>query len=110
MAKNTGSRVLFAILVAPCALLCLLSVISFASFAAMHNEIIGKLDHEKDYCVLFNKDGGTTTDDDGNDVVILKSDGNGPCLLVIWGEVTVCFASILLGVLFVVKALIGLKA
>lgn len=99
-------------MVFPCILLCIISVVSFSTFAYTHNKIRDKAregDSRENYCILFVKSKGEREDGDKKyHAVELGNDG--PCAFAIWGQVTVCFASILLGILFTVKALAGINA
>ena len=113
--KNAGSRVFYGLMVFPCVMLCIISVISFSTFAYEHNRVksdVKKADERlgiprRDYCILYAESLGDI-DHDKKDEIELGNDG--PCAFAIWGEVTVCFVSILLGTLYVVKALIGINA
>ena len=115
MAKNAGSRVFFGLMVILCVFLCIISLISFSTFVAEHNKIKKEVsDFDKrqrvsrqQYCILFAESLGDV-DKDGKREIELGADG--PCVFAIWGEVTVCFFSVALGTLLVVKALIGLNA
>ena len=112
MAKNAGSRVFFVLMVLPCILLCIISVVSFSTFAYTHNKIRDKAreggSREK-YCILFVKNKGEKEHGQEKYQKVELGD-DGPCAFAIWGQVTVCFASVLLGILFTVKALIGINA
>ena len=96
-----------------CVFLCIISLISFSTFAAEHNKIKKEMsDFDKrqrasrqQYCILFAESLGDV-DKDGK----IELGADGPCVFAIWGEVTVCFFSVALGTLLVVKALIGLNA
>lgn len=105
MVNNGGSRVFHGVMVVPCAILCLVAVISFGSFADIHNKIRNKIQDERghnvDYCILF-------TNPAYNKTLVLGDDG--PCVTSIWGGVCVCLASIVIGVAFVLKAVIGVPA
>ena len=108
MARNVGSRVFHGFMVVPCAFICLMAVISFGSFANIHDQIRNgeKDEHgESDdtYCILFTNSRGKRS---GH--VRLGKDG--PCVFSIWGEVGVCLVSIVIGVVFVLKAVIGVPA
>ena len=111
MVKNSGSRFFFGLMVIPCVILCFISVVSFATFAAEHAEIKSKVregNSRADYCILFSKnDGEVERHGKTYQNIILGEDG--PCAFAIWGQVTVCFVSILLGTLYTVKALVGVK-
>ena len=105
MVKNAGSRVFHGIMVVPCALLCLLAVISFSSFAYQHDKIRDEMHNAwKDtgvtprYCILF-------TEHAVGKNVTLSDDHT--CVFAIWGEVALSFIALLLGMLFIVKAIIG---
>lgn len=109
MVKNTGSRVFHGVMVVPCAILCLISIISFSSFATVNDKIRRAVlndDHYWDsrYCILFADSGGKDTDQ------YVLNDDKTTCIVAIWGEVSVTFLSLLLGLLFAVKALIGVTA
>lgn len=98
-----------------CVLLCIISIISFSTFAAEHNKIkkdVVEFDRKQgssrqDYCILYAESLGDV-DHDNRDEIELGSDG--PCAFAIWGQVTVCFVSVLLGTLFTVKAVVGINA
>ena len=111
MVKNGGSRFFFGLMVIPCVILCFISVVSFGTFAAEHNKIKSKVRERGwrgDYCILFAKNEGEFKKGDTTYQDILLGE-DGPCAFAIWGQVTVCFASILLGTLYTVKALVGVK-
>ena len=111
MVKNGGSRFFFGLMVIPCVILCFISVVSFSTFAAENNKIKSKVrerDSGGDYCILFAKNEGEFKRGDKTYQDILLGE-DGPCAFAIWGQVTVCFASILLGTLYTVKALVGVK-
>lgn len=103
MVKNTGSRVFHFSMVVACAIICLVAIISFGSFATEHQEIRRKYDGRDKHCILFTDSAGKNTS------TALLSDGQS-CMFAIWGEVSVCFLALILGVMFVVKALIGANA
>ena len=115
MAKNAGSRVFFGFMVVFCVLLCIISIISFSTFAAEHNKIkkdMREFDRQygtfrQDYCILYAENLGDV-DHDNRDEIELGNDG--PCAFAIWGQVTVCFVSVLLGILFTIKAVVGINA
>ena len=108
MVKHAGSRVFHGVMVVPCAVLCLVAIISFGTFASKHNEIGKKLDKaEQKYpdvhsnrCILF----ATTK---YNSVFL---SGGRACVVAIWSEVFVALLALLLGVVFSVKVAIGVNA
>ena len=112
--KNAGSRLFHGVMVVPCAVLCLIAIISFGTFASTHDKIRKESDkferHHPEYrlnrCILFAKSG---VDPITKKEAVFLSEGHA-CVLAIWGEVFVAFLALLLGVVFVVKAAIGLKA
>ena len=114
MAKKPGSRVFHGVMVVPCAVLCLVAVISFGTFASTHNEIGKKTDKAEDEypllrwnrCILF---ATTGKDPDTGEKQIFLSDGRA-CVVAIWGEVFVALFALLLGVAFSFKAAIGVNA
>ena len=106
MVKSAGSRFFHGAMVVPCAILCLLAIISFGSFATEHDKIRKAVQKNEGlidphYCILF-------IDAVGDDTVKLSEDHT--CVFAIWGEVAVCFLAIVLGVFFTVKAVIGVHA
>ena len=114
MVKNAGSRVYHGILVAVCVVLCLVAIISFATFASTHNEFRKKTEEfERQYpgyrlqrCILF---AGTGVQPFTKEAGVLLSESDA-CVLAIWGEVSVALLSLLLGAVFVIKAAIGINA
>ena len=101
MIKNAGSRIFHGVLVATCAVLCLMAIISFGSFAATHNKIRKKI-KPPHQCILFAKRYHK------EDLIQLSS--GQACVLAIWGEVFVALLSLLLGAVFTVKVAIGVNA
>lgn len=107
MAKNVKSRVFHGAMLGICLFLCLMAIISLGCFATEHNKI--RKSHRKDhpdsndhhYCILF-------TDSRAKNEILL-SDGKS-CVLVIWGETTIALVALGLGALFLIKAVISLKA
>ena len=108
MVKNSGSRFFFGLMVIPCVILCFISVISFSTFAAVHDKIRDKEGGEGDYCILFSKHTGRVKYK-GKTYDKIDLGGDGPCVFSIWGQVAVCFVSIVLGTLYTVKALLGVN-
>ena len=97
MIKNAGSRVFYVLVVASCAVLCLIAIISFGSFADAHNKFRKIFRPSPHQCILF------------------LDDKTGPstghaCTFSIWGEVFVALLALLLGVAFIVKTAIGVDA
>lgn len=106
MVKNAGSRVFHGFMVVPCAILCLLAIISFSSFAYLHDKIRDDMhDAWKDlgvtprYCILYTEH--------ARGINVTLSDDH-TCVFAIWGEVVVSFIALLLGMFFIVKAIIGI--
>ena len=103
MIKNAGSRIFHGVMVAICAILCLAAIVSFSSFATIHNKIRKKTEPWHPHqCILFTSDGKEPNTVD-------LSTGRS-CVLAIWGEVFVALLSLLLGIMFTVKAAIGVNA
>ena len=103
MVKNAGARVFHGIMVVTCAVLCLVAIVSFSSFATIHDKIRKKNEPWHPHqCILFTSDGKHS------DTVDLSTGRS--CVLAIWGEVFVALLSLLLGIVFIVKAAIGVNA
>ena len=106
MVKNAGSRVFHSVMAAICAVLCLVAIVSFSTFATIHNKIRNDWKAPpSEQCILFTK----SHEDDRGRLWIQLSSGRS-CVLAIWGEVFVAFLALLLGVVFIVKAVIGVNA
>ena len=103
MVKNTGSRVFHVFMVVACAIVCLLAIISFGSFANEHQKIRRTYHGHDNHCILFSDSAGKNTS------TILLSNSR-PCMFAIWGEVSVFFLALILGVMFTVKALMAANA
>ena len=105
MARKTTARVFHGVLGAPCVAVLVLAIVSFSSFAVIHNRVhkaykdfAEKYDSEvPDYCILFAE---------SKDDYVELSD-NESCVFAIWGEVAVAFLALLMGVYSIFKLLIG---
>lgn len=111
--KNSKSRIFHGAMVGVCLLLCLVAIISTGSFAAEHNRIRKYYrDHHPDsddnYCILFTDYTGRKDHDTGHRIVDLS--GGKTCVLAIWGETAISVVSLILGVEFLVKAIIGVNS
>lgn len=108
--KNSKSRIFHGAMVGVCLFLCLMTIISLGSFAAEHNKIrkysLDDNPYSDDYCILFTH----YTGEEKNDRRLVKLSGGKSCVLAIWGEAGICVASLILGVEFLVKAIIGVKS
>ena len=105
MARKTTARVFHGVLVAPCVAVLVLAIVSFGSFADIHDRIHKAYKKEYDgsnyryrYCVLFIESPDSNNLDLGDDE---------PCVFAIWGEVAVAFLALLMGVYSIFKLLIG---
>ena len=107
MAGKTTARVFHGVLVAPCVVVLILAIVSFSSFAVIHNRFhkAYKKDAEKvgsneipDYCILFAK---------FPEKGLIQLSNNGSCVFAIWGEVAIAFLALLMGAYSIFKLLIG---
>lgn len=109
--KNSKSRIFHGAMLGVCLFLCLVTMISSASFAAEHNKIRKySRDHDPDsddYCILFTESTGET-DSEGHLIVDLS--GGKTCVFAIWGEAAISVVSLILAVMFLVKAIIGVSS